>query len=402
MSTVEAAPPPALPQVSSDVSDRKLNRRFFHSYLVAFTYFTSIAVGALFVVLVFNLLGAKWAVTVRRTAEILTQAFPILFLLSIGVWGPMLLGNDNLFVWSSKEFMHNDHLVHAKSGYLNAPFFAARCLLYFAIWIGISRFFFKQSTAQDEDGDEARTAKMIWWSAPLTMVYAFTVAFFAFDMLMSLDPQWFSTMFGVYYFAGCGIAIFSMMILVLMGLQRSGRIMTAVTVEHYHDLGKLLFAFVFFWAYVAFSQFMLIWGANIPEETFYFYKRWFSFSEIGAMGPWAYVTLALLAFHFVVPFVLLMSRHSKRRLQVLAVFCLWMLGWHYVDLYWQVMPALNNHAEAGLAAYNSVKKGAHIDIAAWVGMGLLFMGAVAGAMAKVNLVPNKDPNLSDALRFENV
>jgi hypothetical protein len=311
----------------------------------------------------------------------------------------MLLGNDNLFIWTNHTFMEHDHLVHSKSAWLNTPFFAVRTIIYFVLWIAVSRLFYKASTQQDEDGDEKHTKKMILWSAPMTIVFAFTCAFFGFDMLMSLDPQWFSTMFGVYYFAGCGIAIFAVMALTLMGIQRSGRIKTAVTVEHYHDLGKLLFAFVFFWAYVAFSQFMLIWAANVPEETMYFWKRWFS--SPGQIGRWGWVTLAILACHFVIPFVILLSRHTKRRLPALAFFAGWMLLWHYVDLYWQVMPALNNHHAAGVAKVSPIFRHLGLDILTFAGMGLLFMGVVAGAFRKVNLVPIKDPNLGDALRFEN-
>ncbi len=390
-------------------------QRFLHSYLLAFVYLTSMAVGALFFVVIMYLMGAKWSIVYRRTAECITMAFPLLFLMSVGIWLPLLLGNDSLFVWSNHDYLHGNpnipffgegsHLVASKTGYLNPVFFTLRICLYFIVWIAVSRFFHKTSLRQDENGDdEGLNQKMIKYSAPAMFAFAFSTAFFGFDMIMSLDPAWFSTMFGVIFFAGACISIFALLVLIPMALQRSGRLTHSITTEHYHEIGKFLFAFIFFWAYVAFSQFMLIWGANIPEETGYFLKRWFEFvpagGNNGVMGPWAYVALALLAFHFAIPFILMMTRHSKRRLTILASFSVWMLVWHYIDLYWQVMPSLSNHAEKYRDAGNIFKM-IPLDILVVAGMGLLFMGAVAGAMSKVNLIAIKDPGLKESLRFEN-
>ena len=374
-------------------------QRFLHSYLVAFTYFTSLAVGALFFVIIMHLMGAKWSVVMRRIAECITMAFPLLALLSLGIIVPILAGNDSLYIWTNEDFVKSSHLVHAKSGYLNPIFFSARILLYFAVWIFVSRYFYKTSVLQDETGDADLTRKMAKWSAPAMFAFAFSCAFFGFDLLMSIDPEWFSTMFGVVYFAGCCISIFSLMVLIPYALQRSGRLTHSITIEHYHDIGKLLFAFIFFWGYVAFSQFMLIWGANIPEETGYFWKRWFS--HVDEMGNWGWFTLAMMALHFVIPFVLLMSRFGKRRIKILAGFAIYMLAVHYMDLYWQVMPALNNHGRAGLAEMSSIFGGFPMDIIVWAGMGLLFMGAVASALSKVTLIPIKDPGLKQSLKFEN-
>lgn len=376
-------------------------QRFFHSYLVAFTYFTSMAVGALFFVLIMHLLGAKWSVVMRRIAECITMVFPLLWLLSAVIWLPMVLGNDNLYIWTNHEFVESSHLVHGKTGWLNAPFFALRINIYFLVWFLVSRYFYKTSLLQDENGDEDLTRKMAKWSAPAMFAFAFSTAFFGFDLLMSIDPEWFSTMFGVVYFAGCCISIFSLMVLIPHALQRSGRLTHSITTEHYHDIGKLLFAFVFFWGYVAFSQFMLIWAADIPEETGYFMKRWFAPVYSGKIGNWGYFALVMIAMHFVVPFVLLMSRFGKRRIKILSGFAIYMLAFHYMDLYWQVMPALNNHYGAGVAKVSPVLKHIPLDIVTWAGMGLLFMGGVAGALAKTRLIAIKDPGLAQSLRFEN-
>ncbi len=375
-------------------------QRFLHSYLVAFTYFTSMAVGALFFVIIMHLMGAKWSVVMRRVAECITMAFPLLFVLSAVIWLPMLFGNDNLYIWSNSAFVASSHVVQGKSGWLAEPFFAARIILYFMVWIGVSQYFHRTSLLQDKTGDEDLTRKMAKWSAPAMFAFAFSCAFFGFDLLMSIDPEWFSTMFGVVYFAGCCIAIFSLMVLIPHALQRSGRLTHSITTEHYHDIGKLLFAFVFFWGYVAFSQFMLIWGANIPEETGYFMKRWFTSFGSEEMGAWGIFTLVMIVMHFVIPFTLLLSRYGKRRIKILSGFAIYMLLFHYVDLYWQVMPALNNHAPFG-AEYSSVSRYVVLDGFVCAGMGLLFMGAVAGALNKVKLIPIKDPGLAQSLRFEN-
>ena len=368
-------------------------RRFFHSYLVSFAYYLSFALGALFFVVLQHLVGAKWSVTVRRTAEVLTRTFPLLFVLSAVIWLPMLLGNDRLYLWSNLDAMQHDHLLHQKEAYLNVPFFVARLFLYFGIWIGVSNYFYRKSIEQDESGDPALSRRMRAASAPAMIAFAFTCAFTGFDLLMSTEPHWFSTMFGVYYFAGCAISIMALLALISMMIQRSGRMTRSVTVEHYHDLGKLLFAFVFFWAYVAFSQFMLIWAANMPEETGYFWHRWFvpEGLDVPMWKSWRVVTLGLIFFHWLVPFVLLMSRHTKRRLQALAAFSVWMLVWHWVDIYWQVMPAYNSHELVF----------SPLDVLIAVGMGSLVAASVVHALTKVNLIPIGDPNLSESLRFEN-
>lgn len=367
--------------------------RFFHSYLVSYAYFLSFALGALFFVLLHHLVGARWSVVVRRTAEVLTKTFPILFVLSGVFLVPMLMGNDSLYLWTNHDVVAQDHVLHHKAGYLNVPFFVVRIVVYFAVWIGLSRYLFRKSVEQDKSGDPDLSRQMRKLSAPGMILFAFTCALAGFDLLMSLEPHWFSTMFGVYYFAGAAISIMALLGLISMVLQSSGRITRSVTVEHYHDIGKLLFAFIFFWAYVAFSQFMLIWGANIPEETAYFWTRWFvpEGLDVPVYAQWKTVTIALILFHWAVPFVLLMSRHPKRRLQALAAFCVWMLVWHWVDLYWQVMPA-----------YSPTEAVFHpIDVLIFVGLGCMFFATVAHAFTKVNLIPIRDPHLAESLRFEN-
>jgi hypothetical protein len=358
-------------------------RRFFYSYVFAFTYFLSFALGALFFVIIHHLVGATWSVTTRRLAEIVTGAFPVLFVLMLGIAVPLLLGSKSLYLWMDPEVVARDHLLHGKEGYLNAPFFAARMLIYFAVWMAISRYFMKKSVEQDETGDPAVSQRLRKVAAPATIAYALTTAWASFDLLMSLTPHWFSTIFGVYYFAGCAVSIYCLLALISYALQRSGRLVRSITVEHYHDLGKMANAFTLFWAYIAFSQFMLIWAANIPEESTFFRPRMFT--------EWKWMSIALILLHFVVPFVGMMSRHVKRNPPFLAVWAVYMLAMHALDLFWIVMPTFSPDAVV-----------LHpLDILCLVGMGGLFLFGALSVAGNVKLLPVRDPRLEASLRFVN-
>lgn len=358
--------------------------RFFHSYLIGYAYWLSIACGALWFVLLHHLVQARWSVTVRRTAEFLTAPFPVLLVLGLVIVVPLLLGNESLYLWSKTEIVAHDHLLQKKTGWLNSGFFSARIIGYLAIMTVMAVWFRSKSIEQDKGGKPGLTDTMRRVSAPAMIVYALTLAFIGFDLLMSLEPRWFSTMFGVYYFAGAGVGAYALIALAPMLFQKLGAIKHAVTIEHYHDVGKMLFAFVFFWGYIAFCQFMLIWYANIPEETAFFRDRIF--------GEWQIVSIILLVVHFAIPFVILLSRETKRRLQLLALFSVWMLVMHWVDLFWVVMPVLSPKAlTIGV-----------IDITATIGIGGLFIAAAAAAASKNHLIPIKDPRLGESLRFENM
>jgi len=358
-------------------------RRFFHSYLFAFTYFLSFALGALFFVIIHHLVGATWSVVVRRLAEIVTGTFPVLFVLMLPIAIPVLLGNHSLYEWMHHDVVAADPLLRAKEGYLNAPFFCGRMLLYFAVWIGLSRYFMKKSVAQDESGDVALSNRMRARSGPAMIAYALTTAWAAFDLLMSLTPHWFSTIFGVYYFAGCAISIYCVLAIASFALQRSGRLERSITVEHYHDLGKMANAFTLFWAYIAFSQFMLIWAANIPEESTFFRPRMFT--------EWKWASIALILVHFCIPFVGMMSRHVKRNPPLLATWAAFMLAVHAFDLFWIVMPAFSPES----IVFHP------IDLFCLAGVGGLCLFGAMTAAGNVKLLPVRDPRLAASLRFVN-
>jgi hypothetical protein len=353
------------------------------AYLVAFMYVLSIALGALWFVAIQHLTNAKWSVAVRRVAEILASNMWLVAVLSLGVVVPMLAGSTDLYVWLDHARVEQDHVLHHKAAYLNIQFFMVRWVIYFGFWIWLGRRFLRLSVQQDREGGDQISAALQRISAPSMIVFALTLTFCAFDLLMSLDALWFSTMFGVYYFAGCVLGGYSTLGLALMWLQSKGLLSSAVNREHYHDIGKMMFAFTVFWAYIAFSQFMLIYYADIPEETHWYHWRF--------EGDWKVVSGLLLVAHFIIPFFGLMSRHVKRNKKSLAFWAIWLLVIHYVDLFWLVYPQGQGEVPLGV-----------VDVLCAVGVLGLFGAAAVWRAQKVNLIPTGDPRLADSLAFENI
>ena len=353
--------------------------QFYFSWLVAFLFYLTIALGGLFFVLTHYVTKASWSVVVRRMAEALTGSLPLF----VPLFLPVLLGMPHLYHWTDAQAVAHDPLLSAKQGYLNPTFFTVRAAIYFVSWVGLTLWYCRRSAAQDLTGDIPTTLRLIRYSGPALFVFAFTVSFAGIDWVMSLDPHWYSTMFGVYFFSGTLVAIFAALSLLAVGLERAGLLRGTVTVEHLHDLGKLLFAFTVFWAYIGFSQYFLIWYGNIPEETSFFLQR--------AEGSWRTLTSLLAWGHFAVPFFFLMSRNVKRRHTLLVAGSLWMLAMHYVDVYWLVMPVHHPHGFAPKA----------LDLTTFVGVGGLFVAMVGRALSRHALVPVRDPRLDESLGFEN-
>ncbi len=375
-------------------------RHFGHSMLVALLFFLAITIGALFFTVLHHLTSAGWSVVVRRVAEAITGAFPVLFLVALGVLViPVIMGSSYIYDWASHDFVYGggdfpgSELIQAKGGYFGSLFFGARICFYFLVWVGLSRFFAGQSLAQDDDQDPSRTLKMQHRSGVSMVLFALVTTFAAFDMSMSLNAEWFSTMYGVYFFAGCFWSFLATLALATMWLEKRGNLKGVVSIEHYHDIGKLLFAFTFFWSYVSFSQFMLYWYADIPEETHWFhYRMW---------GEWTNFTLLLAAGHFLIPMLGLMSRHVKRRRGVFAAWCIYCLVFQFIDLYWNVMPEMVNGVGMGDPATTGPAFGM-IDITAMVSVAGLFL---FGFLNKLNGKPALaigDPRLPESLAFQNV
>lgn len=356
-------------------------KQFQHSYLTAFMWGLSITLGALFWVTLQHLVNARWSIVVRRLGELLAQGVGLMAVLAVPLLLPILQHDDTLFRWLNHDTIHG---VSSKTAYLNPSFFLGRMVFYFAYFALMAGFWLKKSREQEKGGGTELTRSLQGKAAPAMIVFALSVTFCAIDFLMTLDPMWFSTIFGVYYFATCVLTFHSVLALFGMWLQKKGHLTSAITQEHYHDIGKMMFAFIAFWTYIGFSQFMLIWYANIPEETAWFKDR--------LEGNWLSATLVLAAAHFVIPFFGMMSREIKRNKTTLAFWSVWILVICWFDIYWLVAPNLH---KGGMAI-------GVVDILAWVGMAGLLAGFVLHKAKDTNLIPTGDPRLGHSLTFQNI
>ncbi len=356
------------------------SKHFFHSYLLGYMFWLTLAWGGLFFTMVNHLFGSEWNIVLRRISEATMQSFPILAILFI----PILFGMHDLFHWTHPEEVAKDPILAWKQGYLNVPFFIVRAVIYFAAWIILSRVLYRLSLKQDKEPDERLIVKMRQISAPGTVIFALTITFASFDWLMSLDPHWFSTIFGVYLFSGSLLAIIVFSVMVSFWLRKKGVLTNAISVEHYHDLAKMIFAFLVFWGYMQFSQYFLIWYANIPEETVWYYHRW--------TGNWKIITMTLVFGHFALPFIALSFRAAKRNLTWLTVVAAWVFVMHFIDLYWLVFPYFMPHSF-------------HLswmDITLLLGIGGLFFWNFWNTFTAHPLVPVSDRRLEFSLNFKNI
>jgi hypothetical protein len=355
-------------------------RQFAYSYLTAFAFLASLVAGALFWVMIHHLTGAGWSVVVRRLFENLAGLAP--WLLAFAV--PFFVVLAWLYDWNDAAKYASDPMWRAKRGWLNVPFFIARALVYLATWSGLWWFLSRRSTEQDQSGDPALSRRLQAASAPGMMALAVTTTLAAFDWLMSLDWRWYSTIYGVYFWAGSIVGSLATLILAVLALRQIGWLTRTVTVEHLHDMGKLLLGFTVFWAYIAFSQYFLIWYANLPEETGWFLAR--------RVGGWNVVSYALVVGHFAVPFALLLPWANKRNPASLGFVAAWLLAFHFLDLYWQVMPTLNpERARPHL-----------LDVTTLVAVAAGALALLVRSSLGRPLVPVGDPRLPESLAFRNV
>jgi len=352
-------------------------KTFFHSYLVNFMYFLSLGLGSLFFVLVSHLVRAGWNATVRRIAEVIAWTLiPMVVPALVLLWGM-----NDLYEWSIPAVVEHDAILQHKASFLNPTFFTIRFAIYFIVWGGLSWWYLGRSVRQDSVGGVAISSGLERM-APLAMIaYALTVTLAAFDWMMSLSAHWFSTIYGVYYFAGSALAAFSLCAILTHRLKQSGKLGPAVNPVHFHDLGKLMFAFVVFWSYIAFSQYMLIWYANMPEETVFF--------ELRQNTTWVFLSVMLLVGHFALPFLGLISRIPKLRPALLSLLGVWVLVIHWFDLFYLVIPASRPDGPA----FNLM------DVTCFVGLGGIFLALFIWRLAGVSLVAVKDPRLHESMEL---
>jgi hypothetical protein len=376
------------------------------AYHVATMSILAICLGATFFVLIWNLLNAGWSSTIRRQAENIMAFLPIAFLLIVPTLVIEAWNHGLMFKWMDPA-NYDDYMLMKKAGYFFAPraivdhdthapvkefvfplFFFARAAFYGIFWTYLSRKLISLSLRQDATGDRWLSAEARKLSAWGTLVFALTTAFAAFDWLMSMDYRFFSTMWGVWYFAAAAFSSIALLAFILTRLLAAGKLKGCVTNEHFHDIGKLMFSFTVFWAYISFSQYFLIYYSNIPEETaFYVFRK---------QGDWDTVRMVLITGHFIVPFLLLISRLGKKNYFFMSVMAVLAFVMHGVDLFYAIRPMVDAHNPEiqGLGAL-------WIDIAVFAGISLFFFGFLIRRIASVPLVAFNDPRIGESLEHRN-
>jgi hypothetical protein len=341
--------------------------QFYRSYLWSYLFIVGLSVGSLAWLMLQYLTGGAWGVVIRRPCEAAARTLPLVALMFL----PIVIGIPNLYPWSHAKVVAADEILRHKQVYLNVPFFLTRAAIYFAGWILLSWLFNLWS--------EKSHRKMAALAGPGLIFWGFSVTFMAVDWVLSLDPHWFSTIFGMLFMVGQALSSMAFLIVVMVLLARRPPMSEVLTPRHLHDLGKFLLALVMVWAYFSFSQFLIIWAGNLPEEIPWYLVR--------LRGGWQYVALALVLGHFALPFALLLSRDLKRNFKLLASIAIFVLFMRMVDLYWLVAPDFRQ-ASFGLS---------WMDFSAPIGMGGIWLAYFLIQLGKRPLMPINDPHLADAL-----
>jgi hypothetical protein len=360
---------------------------FFRSWLIAYLLVLGIALGSMALMMIQHLSGGTWGVF-RRIFEASSRTIPFMALLFI----PVLLGMSDLYVWTHPDHVQADEILRHKAPYLNVPFFIGRAILYFAIWIGLSLVLNRLSARQDT-GELAVNSTIQRVSGAGLVLYALTVTFAGIDWIMSLNPHWYSTLFGFLMMGGQGLAALAFTIVIATVLVKREPLNTLLTPSHFHDLGKLMFAFVMLWAYFNFSQFLLTYAANLIEEIPYMITR--------MSHGWQYLAVFLITFHFAVPWLLLLSRRLKRTPQRLVMVAAWLLFARYADLYMMITPEFlstgqNVHLAEGEHAVSHFF--VHwLDLAAPLAIGGLWFWMFLTELKKRQMLAVGDPYLRESL-----
>jgi hypothetical protein len=351
--------------------------RAVYDNLIAFIFLMSVTFGSVILIALEYLAGAVWSTPIRRVTEFIASALPFVIILAI----PLLLNMHKLFHWTHLDVVQGDKILTGKSSYLNIQFFIIRFAVVTLIMILFYWLFIKNSQKQDITSDQKLTKTNVKISAVFMPFAVIGLSVMSIDWMMSLQPHWFSTIFGIYFVSGTVLAALGATTYAAVNLNEKGYFPYKLNGDHYYSLGALMFAFTNFWAYIAFSQFLLIWYANIPEETVWFLAKW--------SGSWKYMTIGLIFIRFVIPYSLLLSQPSKmnpRRLKFVAV---WILFSHIFDIYWLIMPNVNG-----------------ASIISWTDFGfpLLVIGILIQVFIykykRVNIAPVGDPKLRRGLDFQ--
>lgn len=352
--------------------------QFFEAYLIGYLFWIGIALGSFALVALHHLVGGGWGFVIQRLLEAASRTIPLMAVLFI----PFLFGMQDLFVWARPESVAADPILQHKAKYLNVPFFIIRAAGYFLLWFVFIFFLTGWSRKQDKTENPSLTQKIARISGPAILLYVLTVTFASIDWGMALEPHWFSTIYGFVFVIGQGLLTLAFAIVVLRGLSEFKPLAEVVRKQHFHDLGNLMLAFTMLWAYISLSQFLIIWSGNLPEEITWYLHR--------LEGGWGWMALAIVAFHFAIPFIVLLSRRTKRNKQVLAWVALGMIVMRFVDLYWVVAPSF--HAEHMSLHW--------LDIVIPVAIGGLWVSLFIINLKGENLLPVHDPRLKQVLQHE--
>jgi hypothetical protein len=349
--------------------------QFYRSYLWSFVFYLGVSVGSLAWLMLQYLTGGAWGMVIRRPAEAAARTLPLLALLFL----PVVIGIPNLYRWSHADIVAADEMLQHKHAYLNVPFFLIRAAVYFLGWGFLSWFLNRWSAVEDREGGMRAHGKMAAIAGPGLIFWGFSVTFMAVDWVLSLDPNWFSTMFGLLFMAGQGLSSMAFLVTLMVLLSYRRPMSDVLTPRHLHDLGKFLLALVMVWAYFSFSQFLIIWAGNLPDEIPWYLER--------LKGGWQCLALALVLGHFALPFALLLSRDLKRNFKFLASLAVFILLMRYVDIFWVVAP--------------DFEKGAFhlswLDITAPIGIGGVWLAYFLRQLERRPLMPVNEPHLVEAL-----
>lgn len=355
--------------------------QFFRSYLYAYIFTLGLSIGCLGILLLNHTVGGKWGVVTRRLLESGARTFPLMAVLLI----PVLFGMSSLYLWARPDIAEHDPVIKWKAGYLNLPFFMIRMVVYFALWMLYSWILNRKSLDQDRTGDPALMVRMRQISAPGLVVFVLCGTFAFFDLIMSLEPHWFSTIYGAMFLVGQMLLTFSFIVAVLVVLSKRPPFSDILTKQHFHDLGNLMLAFTVLWMYLSFSQFLIIWSGNLPEEIPWYVRR--------LSGGWGAIAVFLLLFHFFAPFLILLQRFVKQNPNMLQKVAVAMILIRLVDVYWVVQPAFYQEE---WPLHKQVFQLHWLDFVAPIGLLGVWIAFFIWQLKRYPIVPLKDPRLFGA------
>jgi len=351
--------------------------QFFHSYLFAFLFWNGVAIGCLSLLMIQHLTGGRWGLAIRRLLEAGTRTVPVLLVLFL----PVVVGLKRIYPWAGSEQADPTirHAIELKHAYLNVPFFLGRAAFYFAVWLLLAHFLNRLSLETDAGLDLRRARQMRSISGGGLLLMGLTITFMSVDWVMSLDPRWFSTIYGMLFMIGTALSALALCIVVITRIGTTGSLGVVANADTLHDLGKLMLAFIMVWAYFSYSQFLIIWSGNLPEEIPWYLRRYH--------GTWKLIGLFLVVFHFAVPFLILLSRNVKRRARTVGMVALWILAVRVVDLFWLVRPEF---PATGFPLH-------WLDLTLPIGLGGVWLGMFARQLKTRPLLPVGEPEVQQWL-----